>query len=263
MNDVKTFYLSAMEAKIFYLLCMAWIGMAVLLVPIQLFVAAPYGRHVKSTWGPMINNRLGWMLMEIVSPLAMLGWMWSGAPAGSWMMYFLMGLWVLHYLNRSIIFPLRLHTRGKRIPLSIVLSAAFFNSVNGFLNGYWWGHLAPQYPADWAYDPRFILGAALFLTGVFINQQADARLIALRKPGDSGYSIPQGWLFRYISCPNHFGEILEWCGFALMAWNLPALSFAVWTAANLIPRALAHHRWYRSHFDDYPPERKAVIPGIL
>ena len=57
------------------------------------------------------------------------------------------------------------------------------------------------------------------------------------------------------------GEIIEWSGFALMCWNLPALSFAVWTAANLIPRALSHHAWYRRTFPDYPPGRKAVIPG--
>jgi steroid 5-alpha reductase family enzyme len=31
----------------------------------------------------------------------------------------------------------------------------------------------------------------------------------------------------FISCPNHFGEIIEWIGFAVIAWNLPALSFAV------------------------------------
>ena len=70
-------------------------------------------------------------------------------------------------------------------------------------------------------------------------------------------------MFRYVSCPNHFGEIVEWAGFAVMCWNLPALSFAVWTAGNLIPRALSHHRWYRERFPDYPPERKAVIPFVL
>ena len=75
--------------------------------------------------------------------------------------------------------------------------------------------------------------------------------------------MPKGGLFRYVSCPNHFGEIVEWAGFAVMCWNLPALSFAVWTAGNLIPRSLSHHRWYREHFPDYPAERKAVIPFVL
>jgi len=66
-----------------------------------------------------------------------------------------------------------------------------------------------------------------------------------------------------VSCPNLFGEIVEWSGFAMMCWNLPALSFAIWTAANLIPRAISHHRWYRQRFADYPAARKAVIPFIL
>jgi 3-oxo-5-alpha-steroid 4-dehydrogenase 1 len=66
-----------------------------------------------------------------------------------------------------------------------------------------------------------------------------------------------------MSCPNLMGEVVQWCGFALMCWNWPALSFAVWTAANLIPRALSHHAWYRSHFPDYPAERRAVIPFFL
>jgi hypothetical protein len=57
--------------------------------------------------------------------------------------------------------------------------------------------------------------------------------------------------------------MVEWGGFALMAWSLPALSFAIWTIANLLPRALQHHKWYQQTFSDYPAERKAVIPFIL
>jgi hypothetical protein len=59
------------------------------------------------------------------------------------------------------------------------------------------------------------------------------------------------------------GEIIEWSGFALMCWNLPALSFAIWTAANLIPRAVSHHAWYRRTFPDYPQDRHAVVPALL
>jgi len=45
-------------------------------------------------------------------------------------------------------------------------------------------------------------------------------------------------------------------------WSLPALSFAIWTAANLGPRARTHHRWYQQTFADYPPERRALIPKL-
>jgi steroid 5-alpha reductase family enzyme len=103
----------------------------------------------------------------------------------------------------------------------------------------------------------------VFVAGAAINLWSDNRLIALRADGNQGYAIPRGGLFERVSCPNHLGEIIEWWGFALMCWNLPALSFAVWTAANLIPRALSHQAWYRRTFADYPAGRKAVIPAVL
>ena len=66
-----------------------------------------------------------------------------------------------------------------------------------------------------------------------------------------------------MSCPNYLGEILEWSGFALAAFSWPALGFALYTAANLGPRALAHQRWYRERFPDYPADRRALVPGLL
>ena len=66
-----------------------------------------------------------------------------------------------------------------------------------------------------------------------------------------------------MSCPNYLGECIEWLGFALMASTLASLAFFVFTVANLLPRALTHHRWYRSQFPGYPKERKALVPGVL
>ena len=94
------------------------------------------------------------------------------------------------------------------------------------------------------------------------NRQADHTLRSLRRPGKSGYRIPHGGLYRWVSCPNYLGEIVEWTGWAVMTWSLAGLSFAVWAAANLAPRAWAHHAWYRKYFAEYPPERRALLPGL-
>jgi len=243
-------------------LTLSWIALALVLFPIQLFVTAPYGRHVRAGWGPQIPNRLGWFAMEIVSltlfaTLFLTGTAPKHAPA--WIFF---ACWTAHYANRALIFPWRTHTRGKTIPVLIVIWAILFNLVNAGLNGFALGSLY-MYPPSWLSDPRFLIGLALFLIGAAINLISDHTLIALREDGGRGYKIPRGGLFEFISCPNLFGEIVQWSGFALMCWNLPALSFAVWTAANLIPRALSHHRWYREHFPDYPHNRKAVIPFVL
>ncbi len=252
-----------MSFENFTYLVYAWIAFAILLFPFQLFITAPYGRHSNAQWGRLMDNRWGWVIMEIVSPLVFAYFFLSGENAKTAPMWVFFALWMLHYFNRSIIFPLRTKTVGKQIPIMIVVSAIFFNIINGFTNGYYLGSLGLSYSIEWFYDPRFIIGAIVFATGAYINIQSDNILLNLRKPGEKGYKVPQGGLFHRISCPNHFGEIVEWTGFAIMCWNLPAAGFAIWTAMNLIPRAISHHKWYRANFEHYPKGRKAVIPFIL
>ena len=82
------------------------------------------------------------------------------------------------------------------------------------------------------------------------------------KKENKGYQIPHGFLYRYISCPNYFGEILEWIGWALATWSLAGLSFAIWAIANLAPRSYSNYLWYKEKFPDYPKDRKILIPKI-
>jgi 3-oxo-5-alpha-steroid 4-dehydrogenase 1 len=240
-----------------------WTLLALALVPMQLRMTAPYGRHTRTGWGPMIPNQVGWFLMELVSLVVFVGLFLSGPNEKTAPMWVFFALWSAHYVNRSLIFPWRTRTRGKSMPLAIAGSAALFNVVNAGLNGLYLGWFGDVYPAAWLGDPRFIVGLVVFLAGAAINQWADTRLIGLRTGDQQGYTVPRGGLFERVSCPNHMGEIVQWWGYALMCWNLPALSFAVWTAANLIPRAVSHHAWYRWTFPDYPADRKAVVPGLL
>ena len=240
----------------------AWIGVGVVTFLVLLVVPAPYGRHARRDWGPTVDNRLAWFVMEIV--VLVVFWrviVRSGHLLARPALVMAL-LFTVHYFNRAVVFPFRLRTRGKRMPLVIMLLAVGFNVVNGTLLGWqlaWRG----AYPLTWLGDPRFLLGLGLFVTGMGVNWWADRKLIALRKPGEMGYVIPRGGLFERVSCPNHLGEIVEWSGFAVMTWSLPGFAFALWTAANLVPRSLAHHRWYRETFPDYPPGRKAVFPGLV
>ncbi len=245
----------------FFILTWSWIAVAVItfLSLIVTKIRAPYGRHTREGWGKLIANKWGWFWMELPALLLCPGLAIIGPREKDLVTWVLVGLWLFHYTNRTLIFPFRLKTQGKKMPLSIVFSAIFFNSVNGFINGYYLGFLAPD---DSAPSPLFVIGIALFFLGWWINHTADSKLIALRKE-QAGYQIPRGWLFRYISCPNHFGEIVEWAGFAIAAWSLPAATFAIWTFANLAPRAFNHHEWYHQKFEDYPKDRKALIPFII
>lgn len=249
--------------ELFDIIVIAWIAMAILIFPILLKVTAPYGRHTKSSWGPMISNRLGWFIMELPALAVFSFFVLTGKNLTQTIIFIASALWIIHYVNRTLIFPLRIRTSNKKMPLGIVAMAFFFNIINGFINGYWLGYLALPYPELWLYDPRFIIGIILFVTGFIINQYHDQLLIRLRKNSGTSYKIPFGGLFRYISCPNFFGEIIEWGGFALLTWCLPSFSFFLWSIVNLLPRAIDHHRWYKNTFADYPKERKAMIPFLF
>ena len=226
-----------------------------------MFISAPYGRHARSGWGPSMPMRWAWVLMESPAVLGFAAVYFMGGHRFDWAPLVLLGLWQLHYVNRTFVYPLRLQPSDKRTPLAVVAMALCFNCVNAWLNATQVAELG-GYAVSWLYDPRFIAGVALFVTGRSINMRADAMLIALRAKGE-GYQIPRGGLYRWISCPNYLGEMVEWLGWAVATWSLAGAAFAVFTVANLLPRALTHHRWYQQTFSDYPRGRKAVIPGLL
>jgi protein-S-isoprenylcysteine O-methyltransferase Ste14 len=244
-------------------LLVGWLALAILVFVVLLFVAAPYGRYLRPGWGPVVPARVGWFVMEIPAVLVVAVLFGTSArwrePVA--LAFFL--LWQLHYVPRAVIDPLRARHGAKALPVVVALMGACFNVVNGGLQGGWLFWIGPARTSDWLVGPAFLAGTGLFLAGIVINRSADAALRALRPAGEAGYFIPRGGLYERVSCPNYLGEIVQWLGWALATWSLPGLAFAVWTIANLLPRALAHHRWYRERFADYPAERRALIPWLL
>ena len=251
------------EATLHNTLVWAVFALAVLTFASLLRFRAPYGRHYDGKgWGPAVPNKLGWILMEFPAPVLFACIYAAGQTAGKTIPLILLGIWQCHYLNRTFVYPLRTRTSGKRMPVVVVLSGFVFNVLNAYINARFISHLG-EYGAGWLTDPRFIAGIAIFFGGFVLNLHSDHILLKLRKDSDGGYSIPKGGAFRYVSCPNYLGEILEWGGWALATWSTAGLAFFVYAVANLGPRALSNHRWYRDRFDDYPADRKALIPGVL
>ena len=240
----------------------AEIVLAVVTAVVLLFVTAPYGRYARRGWGPTLPTALGWVLMELPAVVLFAAFFFSGDHRFDLVPLVLLSLWQLHYLNRTFVFPVRMRTSGRRMPVLITLLGLGFNTLNAYINARWIGHLG-SWGVAWLTDPRFLAGATLFLAGWLGNLHSDAILRNLRKPGAVEYAVPHGGLFRWVSAPNYLCEILEWAGWAVATWSTAGLAFAVYTAANLVPRALRHHAWYGERFADYPPERKALIPYLL
>lgn len=108
-----------------------------------------------------------------------------------------------------------------------------------------------------------MIGLVVFVSGMAVNIWSDSVLVGLKSGGGGGYKVPRGGWFEMVSCPNYFGEILEWLGWAVMTWSWVGFGFFLYTCANLVPRARANHQWYLEKFkEDYPKGRKAVIPFL-
>ena len=248
------------------------IGMSITAVVVFVslfFVDAGYGKFYTKRWGPTVGNRLGWVLMEapafILMLLLYLHWETTTFHLSPFV--FLI-LFELHYFHRSFIFPFLL--RGKsRMPLAIVFMGALFNSINAFMQAGWLFCLSKQlspypYTADWLHSPQFIVGTLVFFAGMGINMHSDRVIRHLRAPGDTRHYLPNKGLYRYVTSANYFGEFIEWCGFALLTWSWSGAVFALWTFANLGPRA---HRIYRRYQQEFPDQmaarpRKRMIPYI-
>ena len=240
-------------------------GVSALVLALLLFVTAPYGRYNRGGWGISIKPRWAWFVMESPAAIVILAMAALGRERGLYPLIFL-GMWEFHYVYRSFVYPFLMRQAGpKNFPVVIILMAMLYNCANGFVNGYFLFRLPHAYPPGYFVDPRFALGVLLFFAGFFIHASSDSILRSLRSGGEGGgaYAIPYGGMFRFVSSPNYFGEILQWSGFALASWSVAGLSFAVFTLANLLPRGLSHHRWYRERFPDYPAERRAVLPFLL
>lgn len=238
------------------------LGLAVLTVLVTAFITAPYGRHRREGWGPSLPARWGWVVMESPAVILFAVLFLTGRHALQPAPLVLFGMWQFHYIRRTFVYPFLLRgQRGKTMPVAVVGLALAFNSLNAFVNARWIGHLG-HYPTSWLTTPTFWVGAGLFGVGWWINTWADRVLRSLRADGDGGYRIPRGGLYRWVSSPNYLGEILEWVGWAVATWSVAGLAFALYSAANLVPRAASNHAWYHRTFDDYPAERKRLIPHL-
>ncbi len=266
------------------------------------FITAPYGRHVhtlplkggkaqvqksmsKKLSFPLLSKRTGWLIMEIPAVLTIfILWCISdvgiiGLVTGRVDMLVFLGfaififIWEFHYLYRTFIFTYLFDNKKNEFRFYVPFMGLLFNIINGYINGWFLffqrSSQSPQFLVDanliysFLVSPTSIVGIVLFFIGFYIHVQSDRELRRMKKVSHNGYGIPQRFLHTYVASPNYFGEILQWWGWALLTWSIAGVAFALFTMANLVPRAFANLTWYRNTFSDYPKNRKAIIPFIM
>ena len=146
------------EQAFFNSLIIGWFLLAVVIFLALLFFAAPYGRHFRRGWGPAINNKVGWVIMEAAAPLVFAVCFVLGSNANTVTTLVFLGLWEAHYIHRAFIYPFSLRSRSRGMPLTVVGFGLLFNTVNGYLNGRYIFTFSTGYTNEWLGDPRFIAG---------------------------------------------------------------------------------------------------------
>ncbi|MBN1412971.1 MAG: DUF1295 domain-containing protein [Spirochaetales bacterium] len=249
--------------SIYFIFLAVLFGSSPLIFVALLLVTAPYGRYNKKGWGLTLNSRIAWYLMELPAVITIFLVFILGSRNYLNLSIIYLLIWETHYIYRSFIFPGLLRGAKKTFPAVLVFFAFVFNVMNGFVNGYYLFVIEPAASIPDFLAPHFIIGLVLFVTGLGINIHSDKIIRLLRKGSETGYKIPYGGFFRFVSSPNYMGEIIEWTGWAVLTWSIPGLCFAVFTFCNLAPRAVSNHKWYNEYFPDYPRERKILFPFIF
>lgn len=227
---------------------------------------APYGKHERKdqNWGPLIPQRLGHFLSDALPGVVLfvLVFVFYGTQNKNYINYIFLAMFLSHYVHRGIIHPLIMRYRNPRVAIGITLGGFFPNCLYHFVNADFIG--SAEYHSNYYYDPRFIVGVILFCAGYVINRHSDLKLRSLRDTkGCTGYYIPYGGFFELVTCPNYFGELVEWIGWSLATWSFAGLVWTLFCAATFVPRARHNHAWYKSQFDSYPPNRKSLIPFLF
>ncbi len=234
------------------------------------FVATPYGRFASARWGPALDPRLGWMLMELPASVTFLATYFRGPHCMDPFPLFFSFVWCCHYLNRGFLMPLFMRVpKGQKSTFGLMVIAIGWvvTSLHGYLNAAWVTTYHPETGWSWLGDPRFLVGIALYYGGLAANVHADHVLRTLRtkeevERGERVYRIPHGGLFERVTNASYFAELVLWAGMAIFTWSPAGLYILAISAANLVPRAISTHRWYRDRFPDYPSSRKILVPFV-
>ncbi|XP_005745533.1 3-oxo-5-alpha-steroid 4-dehydrogenase 1 [Pundamilia nyererei] len=265
MDTLLSMLFSSEEEELYMLDRMAYFMflMAACTFITLLFENVPYGRYATSKYGFPVNARFAWFVQELPAlllPMCLLLWT-SSSKTSLLPNQLLIAMYFLHYVQRACIYPFLIRG-GKPTPFASFALAFVFCCYNGFMQIRYLSHYA-EYPAYWVTHPCFLIGSVLWFVGWFINVQSDHILRNLRKPGETGYKVPKGGMFEYVSGANFLGEITEWAGFTLAGHSVHSAAFAIFTAVVLASRAVAHHKWYLAKFEDYPKSRKVLIPFLF
>lgn len=190
-------------------------------------------------------------------------------------------------------------TQAKGFGVDVCLFGMFVTGISGYLHAKWIGDLFPllsptAYGEDigtilgstsadgflaevwnqikateYLYSFQFLVGYSIYEVSFWLTIYHEHVQRNLRKGNEKGengeklYHIPVSGLFNYVTNATYLTELLCWFGWSLCSKSPGGVFTLVVSLANLVPRSFAQHKWYHQKFDDYPRDRKVLIPFLI
>ena len=239
---------------------------------ILFFLNAGYGKFYNynsaPSFLPTISSKTSWIIQESPCIFITIYYIIKLLNKISLNSFMVILPFLIHYFHRTLIFPFIIQN-SKNSPLDITLMAftfCFFNAIIQNRSIFYFS----EYENNYIFKTQYLFGIFIFFLGMLINIFHDYLMVFKRKKNKGKYILPRGYLWNLIICPNYFGEIIEWFGFSILSGNFSGIVFFISTIANLFPRAIKYHNWYKIKFkeqfndkNDKVFYRKAILPFVI
>jgi len=227
---------------------------------------AGYSKFADPDAGFKVPSRLGMVLLYSPALVVSLGYL-KTSPNNNGREKVTSGLLAIHF-GKRVLESLFLHKYSSTmngdfllpIGMSYALTAAMFAHQQRAIAAY----------AGSATDNLMLRAGLVFsAVGQLGNFYHHWLLTQLRPPKSAGggeekkYVIPNDGMFKLVTAPHYFFELVAWLGIACTTQQLNCFLAVGDMLSYLCGRSIATTRWYRNKFPEYPACRKHLIPFIF
>eukprot|EP00981_Chlorochromonas_danica_P011485 scaffold4036_cov248-Ochromonas_danica.AAC.10 len=206
-------------------------------------------------FGPMV-----FVLLYYLRPAFLYGE--AATQPYNWVAKLGVACWVVHFLKRELE-TIFVHKFSRpTMPLSNLYKNCTYYWAFGAVIGY--PLCSPSFQAP--SEIQVYIGLAIFLLSELGNLKCHLMLSNMRpKEGAQDRSIPRGFLFELVACPNYTFEVLSWVGFTIMTNLLFSGLFTIVGFYQMTEWALKKHKGYKKTYEkEYTKlNRKAIVPFVL
>lgn len=227
---------------------------------------AGYSKFADATAKFKVPSRVGMFLLYSPALVVSLAYLKNAPTSGNGREKLTASLLAIHF-GKRVLESLFLHRYSGTMNGDFLLPISTSYALTAALVAHQQRQIV-AYAGDFVDQRMLLAGVALNVVGQLGNFYHHWLLATLRPRKGEGdfehkYTIPEAGLFKYVTAPHYFFELIAWLGVAGVTQHLSPLLTVGDMLSYLAGRSIATTRWYKSKFENYPAERKNLIPFLF